>query len=351
MKKFLAMILAVGMVFTLAACGSSDSEESTEEEEAVETEEAEAEEEEASEETEEAEETESAEEEAEAAETEAAEEAEEESAEVEIQDAYYVGDTLLDGDLQIVYVASGVYTDYSEYFGPEDGYQFIFLEFACENTSDSEDESITYYSFECYADGYSMEMYYPDNELSATLSPGRTTTGYVCFEVPTDAQEVEIEYSLNLLGDEKITFVYEGEADSGYEVAANTTATEGAYAVGDVIEADGLTITYVSCEEYTPEAEYNAAAEGYHYVTCTFEFENTGDEDEYASCYDFDCFADGADCTQNFTRDDYLSDTISSGHKAQGTVTFEVPDDATVVEVEYVTNLWTSSRIVFTVAY
>ena len=349
MKKFLAMVLAVGMIFTLAACGSSDSDESTEEEEEVE-----AEEEESSEETEEAEESESAGEEAEAAETESAEEeeAEEESEEVEIQDAYYVGDTLLDGELQIVYTASGVYTDYSEYNPPEDGYQYIYLEFACENTSESDDDSITYYSFECYADGYSVDAYYPDdNNLSATLSPGRTTTGRVYFEVPAAAQEVEVEYSPNLLDEEKITFVYEGEADSGYVVEANTTATEGAYSVGDVIEADGLTITYVSCELYTPEEEYNAAEEGYHYVTCTFEFENTGDEDESASCYDFDCYADGADCSQNFSRDDYLSATISSGHKAQGTVTFEVPDDAAVVEVEYVTSYWTSSRLVFTCEY
>ena len=46
-------------------------------------------------------------------------------------------------------------------------------------------------------------------------------------------------------------------------------------------------------------------------------------------------------------RDDHLSATISAGRKVKGTVTFEVPVDATVVEVEYLTNFWTSNRVVF----
>ena len=46
-------------------------------------------------------------------------------------------------------------------------------------------------------------------------------------------------------------------------------------------------------------------------------------------------------------RDDNLSATISAGRKVKGTVTFEVPVDATVVEVEYLTSFWTSNRVVF----
>lgn len=42
---------------------------------------------------------------------------------------------------------------------------------------------------------------------------------------------------------------------------------------------------------------------------------------------------------------------ISSGRKASGTVTFEVPDEASVVEVEYAVSVWTSNRVVFTCAY
>ena len=65
--------------------------------------------------------------------------------------------------------------------------------------------------------------------------------------------------------------------------------------------------------------------------------------------YDFDCYADGIDCQASYFRDDNISATLSAGRKAKGTVTFEVPDDAQVVEVEYVSNIWTSDRVVFSV--
>ncbi len=267
----------------------------------------------------------------------------------EVQTEYRVGDILMDGDVKIVYMSSGVYTEDNEYLQPEEGYQYIYLQFAFENQSDTDDASVSFYSFDCYADGYSMEMYYGgDEDLSATLSAGRATSGYIYFTVPEDAQEIEVEYTTNYFTEEKITFLYEGEQDSGYVLEGTAEATADAFAVGDIIEAGGLTITYLSCETDTSYSDYYQPESGYHYVTCTFEFENTGDSDEYVSFYDFDCYADGLNCNQAYFRDDAVSATISSGRKAQGTVTFLVPDDASVVEVEYPTNYWTSNRVVFT---
>ena len=42
-------------------------------------------------------------------------------------------------------------------------------------------------------------------------------------------------------------------------------------------------------------------------------------------------------------RDDHLSATLSAGRKVQETV----PIGAATVEVEYLTNFWTSNRVVF----
>lgn len=49
----------------------------------------------------------------------------------------------------------------------------------------------------------------------------------------------------------------------------------------------------------------------------------------------------------SFFRDDNIDGTMSAGRKLKGTVSFEVPNDASVIEVEYLTNLWTSKRVVF----
>ena len=163
---------------------------------------------------------------------------------------YYVGDTIEDGNTKIVFMSSGDYVEENEFMQPEEGKKYIFLQFAFENISKTTDTSISFYSFECYADGYAAEMYYGGNDdLSATLSAGRATTGYIYFEVPADAEVIEVEYETNVFTEKKIKFIFEGEKDSGYVQQLNTTPTEGAYKVGDVVTSSRLNIAYLSCEE------------------------------------------------------------------------------------------------------
>lgn len=263
---------------------------------------------------------------------------------------YYVGDVIYDGDTKIVFMSSGEYIEENEYSQPDEGNKYIFLRFAFENASKTTDTSISFYDFECYADGYAAEMYYGGNDdLSATLSAGRATTGCIYFEVPADAEIIEIEYETNIFTEKKIKFIFEGEKDSGYVQRPNSTPTEDAYKVGDVVESSKLKITYLSCEEYVSDNMFVVPTEGYRFITCEFEFENVGSSDEYISSYNFDCYADGINCKGVYYRDDALSATLSAGRKTRGTVTFEVPIDAKVIEVEYLSNYWTSNRVVFTV--
>ncbi len=266
-----------------------------------------------------------------------------------LQDVYHVGDVLQDGDVRIVYAASGVYEG-NEYAPPEEGEQIIFLKLAFENMSETSDTSISFYSFEAYADGYAADMYYGgDEDLSATLSAGRKTMGFLYFTVPADAEEIEIEYTSNFWTEEKITFAYDGVTDSGYELEKDTAAAADAHTVGETAELPKLKITCLSCEAYTSDNIFVTPAPGRHYTRCTFEFENTGDDDQIVTSYDFDCYADGIACGQIFLADDDLSATLSPGRKAKGSVIFEIPDDAVTVEAEYLNNIWTSERAVFTV--
>lgn len=276
-------------------------------------------------------------------------ESEEKEPEAPVQSIYHVGDALDDGGLEIVYMASGEHVEDNQFLQPKDGNKYVFLELAFINTSKS-DKSISMYSFDGYADGYAVEMYYGgDEDLSATLSPGRSTSGYLYFEVPVDAQEIEIEYTPNVFLSDKITFAFDGEADSGYVLEANTSRSDGALSVGESVQGSNVTITYLSSGTWESDNMFVVPRDGYHFVSVELEFENTGSSDKSVSSFSFDCYADGISCEQSFYRDDDLSATISAGRKAKGTVTFEVPDNASVIEVEYVDNVWTSDRIVFTV--
>lgn len=271
-----------------------------------------------------------------------------EKAEENVQTVYKVGDILHDGNMDIVYVSSGDYKEENQFMQPTDGEKYIFMNFAFINTSEKSDSSISFYSFECYADGYSCDAYYGGNDgLSATLSAGRSTQGSVYFEVPTDAKEIEVEYKTNMFTQDKITFVFEGDKDSGYVLEKNATATGGALKVGEKIESNSLNVAYLSCETDSSNNMFITPKDGYHYVTCEFEFENVSNSDLSVSCFSFDCYADGVNCDGAYFRNDAINATLSAGRKAKGTVTFEVPDSATIVEVEYLENFWTSKRVVF----
>lgn len=264
------------------------------------------------------------------------------------QSSYHVGDILQTDELKIVYMASGDYESDNEFIQPEEGNKYIFIQLYCENIGDS-DSNISSYSFECYADGYACPSAYLDeNELSATLSAGRSTSGKIGFEIPADAQDIQIEYEVDAWSEEKAIFEFEGNQDSGYVPEANAGATADAFKVGDIIETSDLNITYLSCAEYNSDNMFDTPQDGYHYIYCELEFENISDSDQNVSYFDFYCYADGVSCESYYGMDNALSATLSPGRKTKGTVAFEVPVNATNVEIEFLTNLWTSDRIVFT---
>lgn len=274
-------------------------------------------------------------------------EAEAESTTAALQSEYHVGDVLEINGMRVVYVSSGEFQESNEFLAPDEGYMYVFMEFYFENISDS-DKSISVYNFDGYADNVAVDMYYGgDDSISGTLSAGRHTMGKIYFEVPVDATTVEAEYSEIWLSGNNVVFVYDGNTDSGFEPEVNSSASEDAYAVGDVIEGNGLRITYLECGEYTSDNQFIQPDDGYRYIYLKFNFENISDSDDYVSFYDFNCFADGRSCDMEYFADNQISATISSGRTAEGYVYFQVPVDAVTIEVEYTTNYFTSGHIVF----
>ena len=121
---------------------------------------------------------------------------------------YRVGDVAKCGDVEITFKSAEKWTGYSQYLPPADGNMIVRYEFDVVNNGSS-DFTISYFSFNGYADNQSVEQYYEDDGLSATLSSGRTTSGYVYFEVPENTKSLEAELEVNLWTEEKAVFVVE----------------------------------------------------------------------------------------------------------------------------------------------
>lgn len=259
---------------------------------------------------------------------------------------YYVGDTLSVEGLNITYTSSSNYVSDNEFIQPADGNKFIRLAFHVDNQSGS-DKTVTTFGFKCYADGYDCQASYHKDDLSASLSNGRSTDGAVYFEVPADAKEIEVEYEINWISSEKVKFIFEGDKDSGLVFEKDTTIAENAFHVGDVIETDKLRISYNKAEEYKSDNMFLQAADGMKYVYIELEVENLSDSDQSISYFSFSCYADGTACNGFYGMEDALSADLSAGRKAKGTIAFEVPVDAKVIEIEFEDNFWTDSKIIF----
>ena len=259
---------------------------------------------------------------------------------------FKVGDTFDYDGLKITYVSSSDYTSDNQFIQPAEGNKFIRLLFHVENQSGT-DKSVTSFSFECYADGYNASRTYRDDDLSASLSNGRSSDGAVYYEVPTDAKNIEIEYEYNIISGKKVKFIFEGNEDSGLTFEKNTSSSADAFHVGDIIETKNFRIVYSKASEYVSDNQFLQPAEGKKYIYIELEFENLSSSDHTVSYFSFNCFADGASCDGYYGLDDGLSATLSPGRKAKGTVAFEVPSDAKVIEIEYEDNIWTSNKIIF----
>ena len=118
-----------------------------------------------------------------------------------------VGDTLTTDFLKITYSECVEYKDYNEFSAPESGNTVYRLKVDIENISDS-DQFVSTWDYTCYADDNAAdEYYYGDNSLSATISAGRKTSGYIYFEVPKDAENIEVEYETDFWSSKKAIFV------------------------------------------------------------------------------------------------------------------------------------------------
>lgn len=151
------------------------------------------------------------------------------------------------------------------------------------------------------------------------------------------------------------TSTVSGNADNTVtqSTAAETgsaAADENKYYVGDVINANGLNITYVSAETWESNNMFMQPDEGYVYIRLKLSAENTSSVDRYISSFEFECYADGKKESSTYIGDDTLEGgTLSTGRRTEGYIYFMVPADAQTIEVEYETNFWTDKKAILIV--
>lgn len=117
----------------------------------------------------------------------------------EPSNVFQVGDLVETDNFRITYESASEYEPDNEFLQAKDGYTYWEFKFKFENISDTDQTVSTLMDWECYADNSKVDQSWidSDNGLDATLSAGREAEGAVYFEVPTDAESIELEYDIN----------------------------------------------------------------------------------------------------------------------------------------------------------
>ncbi len=124
------------------------------------------------------------------------------------ENIFKIGDTLEDGNVKITFVSAEEWYDYDQYYGPDDGKKIVRIKIDVINNGTS-DFYISSSDFACFADNQPASEYiWADDDFSgATLSAGRSNSGYLYYEVPVDAESIEVEYETDFWTDTKAIIV------------------------------------------------------------------------------------------------------------------------------------------------
>ncbi|MGN0404608.1 MAG: DUF4352 domain-containing protein [Bariatricus sp.] len=130
-------------------------------------------------------------------------------------DTYALGDTATLNDISIQV------TDYEESKGdewasPQEGNVFVFVNLTISNQTEKDITVSSMASFESYCNevklDYSVNAFTAlatntdRQQMDGSIAPGSSLNGYLCLEVPTDWQDLEIHYTDQIWKDEGVVF-------------------------------------------------------------------------------------------------------------------------------------------------
>lgn len=177
-------------------------------------------------------------------------------------------------------------------------------------------------------------------------------------DAETETETQIADETIENVGNNEIKEQTVEEPDADEEPIVKETAQE--ESEGNVIEKggsfdkDGLKITLNDCSadftDYEDEYGWYKPEEGYKYAMASFTYENTGgsgDSDKYASIYDFECYADGSFCEQEYgLGEEFMNANLSPGRNVSFETYYLVPIDCTEIELEYTANYWTNEKVI-----
>lgn len=176
---------------------------------------------------------------------------------------------------------------------------------------------------------------------------------YYSKQAKINRQKEAIQEALNEVNDAYTsnTDTFNQEVDESESSNAATTNSSDYVMVGDTVNVNNIEIAVsdadLDFQDYDNEYGYNSPQDGMKYVKVSFTYTNIGNSDNYASIYDFKCYADNQTCEQAYGLDDsgFMNTNLSPGRSVSFSTYYQVPINSQSIELEY-SSLWGSDNVV-----
>lgn len=257
---------------------------------------------------------------------------------------FIVGETIKTGDLELI-VYDVTFTNGDGLFKPDAGYQYALVHIALKNTGKSTIGISSMLMFELRdKNGVSYDESFTSGSIVSStiggiLFPQKVMRGELCFEVPKNMTEFELQVNPDVFGTKNVFSIKLNEFKEGYEdiVLPKSMQSESEFEIGDVIKVN--TVEYiVHGIKKSMGKQYFGPKEGYEYIIIDVSITNKDTKTQSISSLLMYDLRDQTGLKMNdsigasMATNGSLSGDIMPSKALRGEVAFEVPIGSTGLE-------------------
>lgn len=255
---------------------------------------------------------------------------------------YYLGDAVQDGDYSLTALTVADPATPGMLYSAEEGKKLVAVEIIVSNVSGNVLSVNPLYATLLDDGGfiYQTDLGSVDGSLSSlNLSPGEQARGWVSYKIPDTATAARIKYSTDIFGTYFLQAPLTPPPSGHTPVTVRITPFLPASKLGDVVEQSGYSLSANQVEDPSTPNMFYTNRPGYKLVAVQIVLSNVSGAEAfssnpfYAYLVDSNGFVYSAELMGRDGQIDSLD--INSGEKAQGWVSFTVPENATLAYIKY----------------
>jgi hypothetical protein len=255
---------------------------------------------------------------------------------------YYLGDTVQNSGYVLTALTVADPATPGMLYSPETGKKLVAVEIIIGNVSGDVLSSNPLNAILIDDGGfvYQEDIGSVDGEIaSLSLNPGEQTKGWVSFKIPDTAKAAGIKYSSDILGTNVLQSPLTPPPSGHTPVIVTITPSLPASKLGDVVEQSGYSLSASKVEDPTTPAMFYTAKSGYKLIGVQIVLTNVSGADKFSSnpMYAYLVDSNGFVYSDELMGRDGQIDSLdlSTGEKAQGWVSFTLPEKATPAYIKY----------------